>query len=84
MKWFGEPKSTKEDAQLLHEFSLFNPAGVFLTETGEFVLSLLRCDSRWSDEFIKQIAEDIQTYTGNKLVSYCDPLLGVWHDYRTC
>lgn len=80
MQWFSEPQETIEAAQALHQPGVlaFDPAAVFKTKEGKFIMVLLRRNGDWPphDE-----AQNIERLTGNVMVSCCDPLFGIWKPY---
>lgn len=80
--WFSRPHETLEGAQASQKWDLFNPVGVFLTPDGCYVTGLVRCDSRWSMEWLTDMAAQIEGVTGYKLVSYCDPIVPGWFEFQ--
>lgn len=81
MKWFSDPQPTKEEAQALYEYEIFNPATVFETPEGRYSMGLLRVNISWTEQALAEIARSIQGAIGYKMVATCDPLLGIWKDY---
>ncbi len=74
--FFSEPQPTIEAAAALHEYGLFNPAGVFDTGNG-YVYGLLR----EMDSPPHKTAQAIKDATGYTLVIYHDALINVWRTY---
>ena len=71
------PKTTIAEAQALHEDALFNPAAVFDSGDG-FVYGRIR----EMDAPPHETAAAIERINGYKMVAYCDPLLGIWREYK--
>ncbi|MCP4537713.1 MAG: hypothetical protein GY832_11245 [Chloroflexi bacterium] len=78
-QWFSNPQDTIEEAQQLHAGGLFNPAAVFRTKEGKYVMGLLSPRSDWPPD---TEAKAIEGLTGNVMVSTCDPILNVWKPYK--
>lgn len=83
MEWFSDPQDTIEEAQMLHQpLPLsFDPAAVFKTSKGRYVMALLKVQN-WSADFIRECAELMEELTGNKMVSYCEPVFGIWKQFE--
>lgn len=77
MRWFSEPQATLEMAQALYHYDLFNPAGVFRTPDGRYVLGLLRM-CHWTPTVLAEIAKALFECTGNILISVTGPLIHNW------
>ena len=79
VSWFSGSYETIEQAQEWYKYDLFNPAAIFELPSGGFVLGYIReqnCPPH-------QTALNIKKLTGYQMVSYCDPLLGVWSKYES-
>jgi len=82
MKWFSDPQPTRGAAEMLHQPKplAFEPAAIYQTPEGLYVMGFLRVQN-WSMDFVREAAVKIEKLTGNKMVSYCEPLLGIWKDF---
>jgi hypothetical protein len=77
---FSGPYETIEAAQDFHVYQLFSPAAVFkLPDDKGYALATIRDP----DMPIETVAREIKKLTGFELVSYRDPLLGIWKEYMT-
>jgi len=83
MKWFSDAQDTIEEAQMLHQPGVlsFDPAAVFQTQEGLFVMGLLQVRN-WSMDLLRETDQMTQELTGNKMVSYCEPVFGIWKRYE--
>ena len=73
---FSSTQPTIEQAQALHEFSLFSPAAVFKTAEG-YVMGLLREQNSPPHETAAALEKH-----GLIMVSACDPICGIWKPYQ--
>jgi len=78
VKWLCFPKRTIEEAQELYKYELLRPAAVFELPTGGFSLGYIREQNYPPHETARKLKELL----GFKMVSCCDPLLGVWKSYQ--
>ncbi len=79
MQIFSEPQTTIKAAQELHKNDIFKPAAVFRTQDNKFVMAELRVQE-WSMPWLAKAAAAIKKATGNQLVAFSDPLMGIWKD----
>lgn len=81
VQWFSIEYNTLEDAQgSVGRIEFFSSYAVFETPKGRFVVGEPRIH-QWSKSEIREIAENVEKLTGNRMVSYTDALFG-WMPYR--
>lgn len=78
--FFSTPQDTKEAAISLYEYQLFNPAAVFKTPQGKFVLGKLK-PHLWTEDYVKQVAIQMQHLLQYEMVAHCPPLIHNWKDF---
>lgn len=77
-RWFSAPQETIDAAERLHKAdALFEPAAVFKTPTGRYVMGLIR-EKNWPPA---DTAKYIMETLGYEMVSCCDPLMFIWRKY---
>jgi len=78
INWFSGKQETIENAQEFYRYDLFNPAAVFELPEGGYVLAYIKEQSYPPHE----TAQNIEKLIDYKMISCCDPLLGIWKPYN--